>query len=680
MSEPVSPQSDNELRSLVERALSAHYELDSEIGRGGMGVVYRAKDRRLKRTVAIKVLPPELAFRSEIKTRFLREAEMAAQLNHPNIVDIYAVDEAGGIVFFVMAYITGDNVAKLLHDHGALSIDQTRRILRDVADALAYAHERGVIHRDIKPDNILIDADSGRPMVTDFGIARAVSEGETRLTATGIAIGTPTYMSPEQAAGERAIDGRSDLYSLGILGYQMLSGEPPFVANSTPAILVKHVSERPVPIEQRRSDVPPDLARVIMQLLEKDPANRFPSAGSVVVALDTGRMPAFASSGNLVVTNAAPASSAPTVPQQAGYPAGAQQSGFAQQAPTAEEYRRWEAPEVVRFRKKVAPYLFINGVLVVLDVTAGVDVLWIPVIWTIFMAFRYSRLWSDGYDWRDVFRQPRDRDLIDVAEDAITYTRSMFNRDKRRELREQRRNRISRSVYDAAAGGSAPQLPPLAMDDVARAAGSFGDRIHRAERDRNEILALLERMPSSERQRIPDVGRSATALAERVRNLALALADIDRSAAAGGSEALEAEISRLENAANPLDQSWERRARTSPGVPQAAAARDRRSVGEARVDRREARDLCCRAAEHQARSHSLERGLADAAAHHVIGDGRAEPGRQRRHRALRGRRNAHHGVETGAPLGGPLTRRGRCERLSARPTHRRGRHSIPDRK
>jgi eukaryotic-like serine/threonine-protein kinase len=555
LSEPVSPQSDTELRSLVERALSAHYELDSEIGRGGMGVVYRAKDRRLKRTVAIKILPPELAFRSEIKTRFLREAEMAAQLNHPNIVDIYAVDEAGGIVFFVMAYITGDNVAKLLHDHGALSIDQTRRILRDVADALAYAHERGVIHRDIKPDNILIDGDSGRPMVTDFGIARAVSEGETRLTATGIAIGTPTYMSPEQAAGERAIDGRSDLYSLGILGYQMLSGEPPFVANSTPAILVKHVSERPVPIEQRRSDVPPDLARVIMQLLEKDPANRFPSAGSVVVALDTGRMPAFASSGNMVVTNAAPASSAPTVPQQAGYPAGAQQSGFAQQAPTAEEYRRWEAPEVVRFRKKVAPYLFINGVLVVLDVTAGVDVLWIPVIWTIFMAFRYSRLWSDGYDWRDVFRQPRDRDLIDVAEDAITYTRSMFNRDKRRALREERRNRIARPANYAQGGGGAPQLPPLAMDDVARAAGTFGDRIHRAERDRNEILALLERMPSSERQRIPDVGRSATALAERVRNLALALADIDRSAAAGGSEALEAEISRLENAANPLDQS-----------------------------------------------------------------------------------------------------------------------------
>jgi eukaryotic-like serine/threonine-protein kinase len=554
LSEPVSQQSDTELRSLVERALSVHYELDDEIGRGGMGVVYRAKDRRLKRTVAIKILPPELAFRSEIKTRFLREAEMAAQLNHPNIVDIYAVDEAGGIVFFVMAYITGDNVAKLLHEHGALPIDQTRRILRDVADALAYAHERGVIHRDIKPDNILIDADSGRPMVTDFGIARAVSEGETRLTATGIAIGTPTYMSPEQAAGERAIDGRSDLYSLGILGYQMLTGEPPFVANSTPAILVKHISERPTPIEQRRSDVPPDLARVIMQLLEKDPANRFPSAGSVVVALDTGRLPAFSSSGGLTV---APATTAPSAPaaQTTGYPSSAPQALYAQKSPTPDEYRRWEATEVVKFRKKVAPYLFINGVLVMLAVVGATDQLWFTVIWTIFMAFRYSRLWSDGYDWRDVFRQPRDRDLVDVAEDAIVYVRSMFDRDKRRALREQRRNRLSRPANYPQPGGGSPQLPPLAMDDVARAAGNYGDRIHRAERDRNEILALLERMPSSERQRIPDVGRSATALAERVRNLALALADIDRSAAAGGSEALEAEISTLEGAANPLDEA-----------------------------------------------------------------------------------------------------------------------------
>ena len=313
----------------------------SEIGRGGMGVVYRAKDRRLKRTVAIKVLPPELAFRSEIKTRFLREAETAAQLNHPNIVDIYAVDEAEGIVFFVMAYITGDNLAKRVHDHGALSVDETRRTLRDVADALAYAHERGVIHRDIKPDNILIDAQSGRPMVTDFGIARAISEGDSRLTATGIAIGTPTYMSPEQAAGERTIDGRSDLYSLGILGYQMLTGEPPFIANSTPAILVKHISERPIPVEQRRADVPQDLARVIMMLLEKDPANRFPSASAVVAALDTGRVPQI----DRAPTPVPPDNAADDVGSSASVELvsrrRARKTRTASSAPTPEEWRRW---------------------------------------------------------------------------------------------------------------------------------------------------------------------------------------------------------------------------------------------------------------------------------------------------------------------------------------------------
>src|SRR5207248_521502 len=153
------------------------------------------------------------------------------------------------------------------------------------------AHERGVVHRDIKPDNIIIAAQTGRPMVTDFGIARAVSDGDSRLTATGMAIGTPAYMSPEQAAGERTIDGRSDLYSLGIVAYQMLAGEPPFVAGSTPAMLVKHISERPIPVQQRRADVPEDLARAVMLMLEKDPANRFPSAAALVAALDTGNVP-----------------------------------------------------------------------------------------------------------------------------------------------------------------------------------------------------------------------------------------------------------------------------------------------------------------------------------------------------------------------------------------------------
>ena len=212
MSEPSITQSDAELRSHVERSLDATYELDREIGRGGMGIVYRAKDRRLKRTVAIKLLPPELAFRSEIRSRFLKEAETAAQLSHPNIVPIYSVDEKDGLVYFVMAYIDGDNLAKRIHDRGPMDPVEVRRVLRAVADALAYAHSHGVVHRDIKPDNILLDAQNNRPMVTDFGIARAITEGgDARLTATGVAIGTPAFMSPEQSAGDRDLDGRSDL-------------------------------------------------------------------------------------------------------------------------------------------------------------------------------------------------------------------------------------------------------------------------------------------------------------------------------------------------------------------------------------------------------------------------------------------------------------------------------------
>jgi serine/threonine-protein kinase len=552
------------LRAHVERVLSPHYELDCEIGRGGMGVVYRARDRRLKRTVAIKVLPPELAFRSEIKTRFLREAETAAQLNHPNIVDIYAVDEAEGIVYFVMAYITGDNLAKRLHEHGTLGVEETRRTMRDVADALAYAHERGVIHRDIKPDNILIDAQSGRPMVTDFGIARAVSEGDSRLTATGIAIGTPTYMSPEQAAGERTIDGRSDLYSLGVLGYQMLTGEPPFVANSTPAILVKHISETPTPVEQRRSDVPPDLARVIMSLLEKDPADRFPSAAAVVVALDTGRMPdsmrrpttqagsvpPYASS---TARSPAPPAFAPAADSlyaaALGTGTATVAGGGGGGGPTPEELRRWNAPPVAAFRKKLAPYLFVNGVIVIASLVSDNDFFAITVFWSIFLAFRYAKLWADGYDWRDVFRQPRDRDLVDVADDFLIYLRSIFDREKRKAMREARRMRLTR--------GSVPAPLPsgAASDDVLNAAGAYADRIRRAESDRLEILRLLDRMPASERSRIPDVARSADALADKVKGLAFTLADLDRNGGDGGAKAIESEIARLEGAANPLDET-----------------------------------------------------------------------------------------------------------------------------
>src|SRR5262252_5323313 len=251
-----------------------------------MAVVYRATDVRLHRTVAIKVLPPDVAFNADVRTRFIREAQTAAQLSHPNIVPIYAVDDkdGGSLVYFVMAYVDGESLGVRIAREGAWPIERTVRVLRDVADALAYAHARGVVHRDIKPDNILIDRASGRPMVTDFGIARA-KVGETRITATGVAVGTPAYMSPEQALGEREVDGRSDLYSLAVVGYHMLSGDTPFKAVNTPAMLVKHVSERPRPIRERRPDVPAYLAVAIDRALAKKPEDRWSDAAEFRDAL-----------------------------------------------------------------------------------------------------------------------------------------------------------------------------------------------------------------------------------------------------------------------------------------------------------------------------------------------------------------------------------------------------------
>jgi eukaryotic-like serine/threonine-protein kinase len=544
-----------------------------------MGVVYRARDKRLKRHIAIKVLPPELAFQSAIKTRFLREAETAAQLSHPNIVPIYSVDEVEGLVFFVMAYISGDNLAKRLHDTGVLQVEDVRRITREVGDALAYAHERGVVHRDIKPDNILLDAATGRTMVTDFGIARAASEGEGgRLTATGMAIGTPAYMSPEQAAGDREIDGRSDLYSLGIVAYQMLVGEPPFVANSTPAMLVKHISERPTPVTQRRSDVPVDLSRAVMMCLEKDPAMRFPSASALVTALDTGQIPDIRPSVEALVY-------APAQPQ-------AMQLGGnldyleGEQGPTADEIRRFNAPEVAKFRKKLAPYLFVNAVIVIASIFGDRDFIGITVLWSIYMAFKYAKLWSEGYDWRDVFQQPREKELIDVADEFLEYVRVVFNRDKRRELRERNRaRRIARRSSGAIASGYGTLGTPATASDresVYDAAGPHGEKVRSAATDRDEIIRLVSTLPDRERERVSDVARSANVLQERIQSLAIALADLERNVVSGGGTALEAEITRLEDQANPLERGSEDRVRRL-----AYLKRQRRSVKDIQ-DRRDA--------------------------------------------------------------------------------------------
>src|SRR3989475_153777 len=282
-------EADNSLVTRLRKALGSSYTIEGEIGRGGMGVVYQARDERLKRQVAIKVLPPELAFREEIRIRFLREAETAARLSHPHIVPIHSVGEGpDGLVYFVMAYVDGESVAAKLKRRGRLPSEEARRIMLETSDALGAAHALGIIHRDVKPDNILLEGSRGRVVVTDFGIAKALSSttGSVTLTATGVAIGTPHYMSPEQAAGDREIDGRSDIYSLGVVSYQMLTGELPFHAPTVPGILMKHITERAPLVTDKCRECPEDLAACVMRSLEKDPEDRWPTADALRRALE----------------------------------------------------------------------------------------------------------------------------------------------------------------------------------------------------------------------------------------------------------------------------------------------------------------------------------------------------------------------------------------------------------
>ncbi len=286
------------LPTLLKDALGDSYTIEGEIGRGGMGVVYRARDERLQRRVAVKALPPELAFQREIRERFTREAQTAARLSHPHIVPIHDVGEGNGLVYFVMGLIEGESLAARIRRRGRLPAEEARRIMKETADALSAAHGLSVIHRDIKPDNILLEGTRGRVMVTDFGIAKALSStGGSTLTSAGMAIGTPSFMSPEQAAGEKEIDGRSDLYSLGIVAYQMLSGELPFSAPTVAGILMKHITEPAPLLHERFKDVPEDLSLAVSRCLEKDPENRWPSADALRRALESRNVAGYRPTG-----------------------------------------------------------------------------------------------------------------------------------------------------------------------------------------------------------------------------------------------------------------------------------------------------------------------------------------------------------------------------------------------
>lgn len=294
----------------LARAVAGEFRLVREIGRGGMGVVYLARDTRLDRDVAIKTLPPHLAADAQVRERFVREARTAAALSHPNIVPIHAAAERDGVVYFVMGFVNGRSLADYVAGDGPLSVPDALRVVRQVAQGLDVAHARGVVHRDIKAENVLLDA-AGQAHITDFGIAR-VAEVQP-LTATGTVLGSVHYMSPEQVTGE-AIDGRSDLYALGVLWYFLLSARFPFERPTSSAILVAHVNSRPTPLRDVAAQVPETVAALVMQLLEKPAASRPGNARVLLEAI--GQLPAEVWTAS--VTDVAPV--APVAPHAANAP------------------------------------------------------------------------------------------------------------------------------------------------------------------------------------------------------------------------------------------------------------------------------------------------------------------------------------------------------------------------
>jgi tetratricopeptide (TPR) repeat protein/TolB-like protein/predicted Ser/Thr protein kinase len=291
-----SPTGADPLRDLLQARLGAQYEVDRLLGQGGMGSVYLARDRTLDRPVAIKVIGGDVTTNVQLRERFLLEARTVAKMRHPNLVAVYSAGDADGLLYFVMEYVPGESLRDLLSREGKVEKGRAERILHEMSLALDYAHQNGIVHRDVKPENILLDRDTGRAMLTDFGVARAL-EGDGRMTGTGLILGSPRYMSPEQASGETTLDGRSDLYSLALVGYEMFTGKPVVESGNIAGMLVKHLTETPRPLADAAAGVPEGAATAIDRALAKDRAARWASGREMAEVIGMAWTPAGIASG-----------------------------------------------------------------------------------------------------------------------------------------------------------------------------------------------------------------------------------------------------------------------------------------------------------------------------------------------------------------------------------------------
>jgi len=539
----MTDSADKPLPARLAEALGDAYTIEGEIGRGGMGVVYRARDERLQRRVAIKVLPPELAFQKDIRERFTREAQTAARLSHPHIVPIHTVGEGQGLVYFVMGYVDGESVAGRIRRRGKLPVDEARRIMMESADALSAANALSIIHRDIKPDNILLEGSRGRVMVTDFGIAKALSStsGAT-LTGAGVAIGTPAFMSPEQAAGERDIDGRSDVYSLGVVTFQMLTGELPFTSPTVAGILMKQITEPAPDVRDRRPDVPEDLALAVSRCLEKDPENRWPSADALRRSLESRTVGGYRPTGTSFRGQRfeAPAESRPLTGARSRTGTGRRPPDLrpglgprplpgprGEGAVRRRDYRDYRdrnakdlpvpdtgEPRIVqKVRGQFASWAAVSLGCLGINVATGIHDPWFlfPMFGMgIGLLRNYAQLWQAGYNWRDVLTRPPAPDAVETT--LVKGTARL-----------------------------ARQLPPPRADEY----GAHIGAIQQVQSDRQAILSLMEKLPSSERKMLPEVQQTANALYERATDLARTLHAMDSNMDAEGLAQIEERIAAL---------------------------------------------------------------------------------------------------------------------------------------
>ena len=514
-----------QLRTTLQRGLGGGYELGERLGQGGFALVYVATDTRLKRRVAVKVLRQDLAEDEAAAERFRREAEAVAALRHPNVISIYGVGESDGVTYFIMPLVDGGSLADRLVREPRVSITDARRILREAASGLAAAHRVGIVHRDIKPDNILLDGPEAHVILTDFGIAKALSGGRPGLTETGAVIGTPHYMSPEQAGGEGAPDPRSDVYSLGVVGYQLLTGEVPFNAATLAAVLVQHLTKEPPSIARMRPDCPPALAAAVTRCLAKSPDERWASAADLVEALDA-------------LDGA---------------------TGTAVRPSRGSGAIRSELAPVRRFRFALVGYASAVAALVLVDLATH-HVLLGPLAFLIggfVVAAEYGRLWIAGFTWRNVLstRGAAPRAASPVPLDSVELG--------------PHREPIQRARGDRAAMLAAIQRLPRAervrfydalstMDAMLVHIVDMGRRLHTVERQiepgpetiarrltetrseppspgREQRIVVLEgrlaalRRLEDERQRLAGQLSATLSLAARIR------AGLDRSASLGGA-------------------------------------------------------------------------------------------------------------------------------------------------